>query len=153
MNNELQKILVFPETRQDIRNYISNVKQSILEGENDPLKVLKMLKCFENIIKELKEDQDIQEMILNESDKYSEKTIELHGCKFTKQERPTWDYSECNDSVLSSYEKEMQFLDEKIKERKEFLKLIPENFVNSETGEILNRATKKSKSIISVTLK
>jgi uncharacterized protein YbcC (UPF0753/DUF2309 family) len=150
---ELSKIFILPETRQDIQNYVSNVKLNILNGENDPLKVLKNLKVLENIIDELKNDSEIKELIQNEADKFAEKTIEIYGAKITKSERTEWDFSECNDSELSKLENALFQTKAEIKRRQYFLKVCPSNFVNMETGEVINQATKKSKSIISVTLK
>lgn len=150
---ELSKIFILPETRQDIQNYVSNVKLNILNGENDPLKVLKNIKVLVSICDELANDIEIKELIQNEADKFAEKTIEIHGCKFTKSERAEWEFSECNDSELRILENALFQTKAEIKRRQDFLKVIPDNFVNMETGEVINQATKKSKSIISVTLK
>jgi hypothetical protein len=151
--NELQKIFNLPETRQDIQVYVSKIKETILNGENDPLQILKMLKVFELIIDELKTDPEIKSIIEIEADYYAEKTIEIYGCKFTKQERPYYDFSVCNDSELTSLNTQSAILKENIKEREAFLKVVPENFVNMETGEILTRPIKTIKSIIAVSVK
>lgn len=153
MTTELSKLLQLPETKSDIKVYVSKLKHDILEGENDPLKVLKLIKCYEVVFDELKHDPDIEQAIQKEASLYSENTIDLHGCKFTKMERPTFDFSVCGDSELTSLYSQISILKEKIKERETFLKVVPDNFVNMETGEILNRPIKTSKSVISVTLR
>jgi hypothetical protein len=153
MKNNIIKSNNLPETRDEIKTYITNVKERLLLGDVEPMQVFKMLKVYEVIIDELKHDEKIMEMVQNEADKFQEKTFEVFGCKFTKQERPTFDFSVCNDSELTIMENEAAMLATKIKERKDFLKVIPENFVSMDTGEILNRPLKTSKSIIAVTLK
>jgi hypothetical protein len=150
--NELQKIFILPDTRQDIKNYIAGIKENILSGEQDPLKVLKSLKVFELIIEELKNDSEIKGMIQNEADKYPSKTIDFEGCKITKSERSSYDYSQCNDSELLYLEKSLEITKDAIKKRQDFLKKVPDGFVNMESGEIINPAIKTVKEIISVTL-
>lgn len=143
----------FPETKSGMITYIESVKKSILDGFTEPLKIAKQLKTFEEIVKQLRDDKEIKMMIENETDKYSEKTIDLFGAKFTKQERASYDYSECNDSDLHEMYERLAELKAQIKEREEFLKHVPDGFVNSNTGELVTKPTKTIQTIISVTLK
>jgi hypothetical protein len=153
MKKDIQLFNSLPDTRAGIKSYVIRAKEGILKGNLEPFYVAKMLKSFEEIVKQLRDDADIKIYIENESDKYHEKTIDAFGAKFTKQERPYYDYSGCNDSYLSELYSKLDEIKEQIKEREEFLKHVPDNFVNSETGEIIQKPIKTIKTIISVTLK
>lgn len=152
MENKPQKVFILPETRQDIKDFIELAKLAIIEGEQDPLKVLQKIKSLEFIAKTLKDDPEISELIEKESDKYSEKTIELYGCKFQKQERKTFDFSECGDSQLKMMHIQKNQIDSSIKAREEWLKSLKEPTPDIETGEIIMPPTHISKSILAVTL-
>lgn len=153
MKKDIQLFNSLPDTRAGIKSYVIRAKEGILEGNLEPFYVAKMLKSFEEIVKQLRDDADIKLYIENESDKYHEKTIDAFGAKFTKQERAFYDYSECNDSYLSELYQKLDEIKEQIKEREEFLKRVPDGFVNSDTGEIVQKPIKTIKTIISVTLK
>jgi hypothetical protein len=151
--NKLANIYIFPETRDDINNFVEQTKLAIIEGEQDPLLILKKLKSLEEIATKVKKDPEINELILKEADKYKENTIEIHGCKFTKQERPTYDYSECNDHQLKLAYQQRDQIDAWIKGREAYLKTLKEATPDIETGDLLQPPTKTSKSILAVTLK
>lgn len=153
MKKDIQLFNSLPDTRAGIKSYVIRAKEGILEGNLEPFYVAKMLKSFEEIVKQLRDDADIKLYIENESDKYHEKTIDAFGAKFTKQERVYYDYAYCNDSYLFELYAKLNDIKEQIKEREEFLKHVPEGFVSTETGEIVQKPIKKIKTIISVTLK
>lgn len=151
--NVLSTLTILPETKQQIQNYVEKAKSEILAGNESPLKVWKLLKSFSEVIKQIQQDEDIKKYILDEAEKEGKKQFELHGCKFTIQNRLSYDFSECNDSELDQLQKEAELLSLKIKARQAFLIGLEDSFNNPDTGEILLPPVKKTTTTVAVTLK
>jgi hypothetical protein len=149
MENALQTLSVLPANKSEYKSFIDSAKSAILNGYNEPLQVLKSLKILESIAKDLRTDNEIREMLENETDKYTEKTIEAHGCIFQKRETATYDYSECNDSHLNDLLEQEKQIKEAIKIRQSQL----QSGLDAQTGEVLNKPTKTFRTSIAVSLK
>ena len=78
------------------------------------------------------DDKEVKEIIMEEADKYHEKTFEFSGAKVTKSKRTTYDYAVCNDSVYNS-------LKEQLKIREAILK----SGIDASTGETFTKPTEK----------
>jgi hypothetical protein len=150
--NAISTLTALPLTRESQKDYIKQVKTSLLNGYVEPFEAAKMLKSFEDIIKALRADSEINELISNEADNYTEKAIEVNGCKFTKCEKPTYDFMACEDSVWRELNIESVRINTLKKERETLLKSLKSEIVNPDTGEVIKPPTKKSTSYISVTL-
>lgn len=151
--NALSTITVMPETKEALALYTSKVKEEILSGYENPLKIAKLLKSMEEIIDWLRSDKEIRDMIIREAGKYSEKTIREFGAEFQIKESGTkYDYSGCDDAVLIQLKKEQEKINQKVKEREAFLKNITDDTFD-ENGIKLNRPVKTSQTIVTVTLK
>jgi hypothetical protein len=150
----LSIIKQMPENKAQIDSFIKAAENEILSGFFNPLEVEKQLKIMEELITGLRKNPKIREQLLNELDKYSEKTISAFGVDFTKGNRTTYDYSTCNDSELEKLMADKKMLDEKIKSRQEMLKNIqPNAAVNPETGEYLLQPIKKTTEFVSIKIK
>jgi hypothetical protein len=150
--NKPQKIFILPETREDIKSFIEAAKIAIIGGEQDPLRVLMKIKTLESIADALKKDNEIAELIDMEASKYPENTIEIYGCKFQKQERKNYDFSECGDTQLNLMYMQKAQIDALVKGRENWLKSLSKPTPDIETGEIIIPPTHTSKSILAVTL-
>jgi len=135
----------FPETKEARIQFVQDIISYALSGEVDPLEIEIYLKCLENTIGFVREDVRYKECINDEIDKHPEKTFDYRGVVITKCHKPIYDYSK--DSI---HEK----LKESLKERKAFLRAIPESGVaDPETGEMTYRPPKKVSDYITIEFK
>lgn len=150
--NAISTITGMPKTSQEIDVYVSRVKSDIMEGYVNGLETATLLKSLEEIVKRLKNDEDIKDMILQEAEKYQEKTIELNGCKFTKRSSTRYSYSGCGDSKYNELKAKASMITEELKGREKFLKSLTDVYVDSETGETIMPPAKISSEVVAVTL-
>lgn len=144
-----------PENKDSLALYISNLKSEILAGNENPLKIAKLLKVLEEIVKTLREDLQIKELILKEAEKYTEKTIKNYGAEFCKKEAGVkYDYTECNDNQWNELSQKIHELSLQKKEREQFLnKITPEIVVFNDEGVRIEPPLKTSQSIVTVSIK
>lgn len=150
--NGLSTINLMPSTNNEIDTMFVKIKQEILSGNEDPLKLEVQLKSIEDLVKRLRKDQDIKAQLMVECDKYPDKTFESNGAKFTKTSRASYDYESSEDSIWSDLKTKETDIKTKLKDRETFLKAIKEEVVNSETGEVIYPPIKSSSESISVKL-
>jgi len=143
-------LTALPETVEQQKKYIALVKESILSGDTNPLIISRQLKSFEDVIKSLRTDEEIKKYTIEEAQKHG-KSFDF-GAKFSLQDRKTWDYSECGDSVLNEAYGTIEKCKEIIKTREAFLKTITEPIALSGTGEVVIPPTFKSNEVLSITL-
>lgn len=132
---------LMPTTKASLQNFIKGAKEEILNGYSEPLEVAIQLKAMEEIIKSLRQDPDIKDLIISEAEKYG-KTFEEKGAKFTLKQSVRYEY---NDDRISALKAE-------IKARETMLKALTGEMADPETGEILKPAIKKGSDSISITL-
>ena len=144
-----------PENKVSLALYISNLKSEILAGNENPLKIAKLLKVLEEIVKTLREDLEIKELILKEAEKYTEKTIKNYGAEFCRKEAGVgYDYTECNDNQWNELSQKIHELSLQKKEREQFLnKITPEIVVFNDEGVRIEPPLKTSQTIVSVSIK
>ena len=122
METAISQLSTLPETKAQRVRFVEMVKDELLSGVYNPLQFEVRLKNTEEVIKSIRADRDIKDLVYNEACKYPEKTFEAHGAKITKVNRTTWNYKGCGDSVYDSLIAESEKLKEKIAERETFLK-------------------------------
>lgn len=153
MESALSTLTILPTTKSGIDNYVEQVKNDILSGYIKPELTAIVLKSFEDIVKALRADKDIKEFIQDACDLHNEKTFEYGDAKFTKSERPTYDFKACEDPEwLNLSMQEMKIKGAK-KTREDWLKKLNEPTPDPETGEIINPPAKSVTSIVSIQLK
>ena len=69
MENALSTINLMPTTSQEVSKMFTMVKNEILSGNENPLKLEVQLKAIEELIKKLRSDEEIKESVR----KYQEK--------------------------------------------------------------------------------
>lgn len=151
--NAISTLTILPRSKTEIGNYVELIKQDILSGYINPLESALMIKAFEDILKALKDDAEIKAYINKESDKYTEKTIDFHGAKITKQDRPKYDFSVCDDAIWNLLQNKLLQTQCEIKGRENWLKTIKEPTCDTDTGQMINPPSKQNTSILSITLK
>jgi len=152
--NTLNTITILPSTKKEIEIYCNNIKEEILQGNESPLKILKQLKAFELVIKELLKDNELKDCFVNEAYKFKKGQFEFSECKFQVKNSPAkWNYSNCNDSKYNQLVNKLNLAKEELKAREKFLQNIKDVYEDESTGEIINPPLKMQSEIISVTLK
>ena len=76
-----------------------------------------MLKNLEETISAIRKRPEVKEVVLEEAEKYPEKTISFRGVKITKASKTTFYFNECGDSVYDDLSAELAVLKQKVKER------------------------------------
>lgn len=127
---------------------------AVVEGEIDPIVAHINISKMEAAIKTFKADDRVRDITLRELTKYGKKQS-FGDCTLEEVEAGVkYDYSCCNDSCLEELYATRRAIDADIKEREAFLKTIPSSgIVNADTGELLYRPAKTSKTTIKTTFK
>ena len=148
---KLTKIL----SKSQVVDLFVETKDSIMSGNQDPLKVAVHLKALEVLISTLRKDEQIQDYTLETALNHDEKTFSIYGAEISIREMGAkYDYSICNDSLLGGLYGEMHVLKKKIKDRETMLKTISEdNPAVSMDAEILHPPLKTSKTGLAITMK
>lgn len=152
-------------TKAERRAFTDEVIERIKEGQVSPLQMHIHVKCMEDIIKSLTSSEDYRALVLEEAQLHC-KGFEMHNAKVTvKEAAATYDWSVCNDPILTRYENEVAELadamkpaEDRLKTRRDWLKMAPvEGFeqADSESGEIVTifPPSKSSTTTVAVTLK
>lgn len=111
----------------------------VLEGDLDIIKAIATIRGVQDALD--KAAETLKPLVIDElQKKYSAKEkIISFGTEFTlKEVGVKYDYSNCGDFVLNDLTKQVEELNEKIKDRQKFLKSIKEVeiIINKETGEV-----------------
>lgn len=135
--------------------YVEQVLKSIQEGNQNPLDIHLTRVKMEKIFKGINDHPKIHESVMQEFEKYGQKSVEYKGALLQQQETGVkYDFSNCGDSIMDTYLNDIEVLKEKIKEREKFLKNIPASgVVDPETGTFIYPPAKSSKTSIKTTLK
>ena len=105
-----------PKTKEDINDCVATIKEEFLNGTiEDILAADLFLKKIEELVKGVREDKEIKAVVLQELEKYPEKTVKIHGCEITKVSRSAWQYDLCGDKDLYQLEQIKKDADDQIK--------------------------------------
>jgi hypothetical protein len=144
-----------PETKQQVSQYAKLIRQSVLDGEVEPLVFAAQVSALEQLFKQLRADDLIKDVILEEAEKYGEKTFEYGNAKFTiKESGVRYDYSVCQDLNYEELCEQENEIKEKKRERENFLRgLKPDMEVYGGDGRQLEVPLKTSSTAVAITLK
>ncbi len=144
-----------PETKAQIDSYTRLIKQSVLDGEVDPLTFAAQVSALEKLFTALKSDVLIKDVILEAAEKYGEKGFEKGNAKFRIQEvGVSYDFAGCGDFIWDNLDSQIKTLTEKKKERETFLKsLTGDMAIFGEDGVQILPAQKRSTTQVVITLK
>jgi len=118
---------------------------AIKEGQIDPIKAELSLKGLENVIKEIRDNQEVKNITRAESEKYGKK-YQKFGATIENSSRTTYDYSNCGDEVYNKMAKDMEVLKSQMKAREAMLK----TGVDASTGETFNPPVAKTSEFLKI---
>ena len=149
ISNELSKT--------QIKVIADQTAQDIIDNGQDVIKIADTIAKIELFIKELKASPEYLDYLISEVAKYGKGMTTSSGTKLELAEVGVkYDFSNCNDDVLKKMEEDFGILEDKIKQRKEFLKtLSPKGIeVMTEEGELvtLYPPSRSSKSSVKCTI-
>lgn len=154
-SNPLSMLRLMPSKTKEVATFAYGIIKAVREGNADPLEVLVMLRSLEHVSELVREE--IEDNILKEAEKYSEKVIERYGAKIEKAELSTrYLYNTAGDAQWEELDAQINSLQERKKEREEFLRAIkdPVLIVNKEgVEEMVKPPVKRTKEGVKVYLK
>jgi hypothetical protein len=145
-----------PAKTDEIVRFSRQLVQSVKDGNTNPLELLVMLRSLEAVSELVRED--IEENVLKEADKYSEKVIQQYGARIEKREVSVkYAYPSSQDVQWEQLDSQIATLQFKRKQREEFLRTLKEplTVVDEETGEVtkIHPPHRTSKTGVAVYLK
>lgn len=132
----MSMLRLMPSRVKEIATFSKGIIDSVKQGNASALEVLVMLRACELMAKEVIEE--IKENILNEANRYNEKSIEMYGARIDKGDVKTeYLYETSGDSEWEELDAEIKSLTARKKEREEFLRAIkdPVLLVNKDGAE------------------
>lgn len=135
MKTSIDIIKLLPFSKQKVSEFAKELKQSLENGEIDPLEMAIYFKGIEETIKQVKDT--MSGMAVNEAEKYG-KSFEFKGAKIDIREVGTsYDYSNSGDIDWERINSEINAAKERQKEREALIKSLkePMTAVYEETGE------------------
>lgn len=156
METALSTIKLLPFSKQQVEVFSAQIKESLINGEVEPLELAVYFKSIEKTIESVKET--LSDMALNEAEKYGKGKFEFKGAEIQVKELGTkYDYSQTGDVEWERLTSEKQAIDTRIKERETMLKALSGSLtvVNEDTGEMetIYPPIKKSTTGIAITLR
>lgn len=129
-----------PQSKSEREVFVSLCIEEVKSGNRNPLELEVMLKNMEETINAIRKHPGFTTCVMNEVDKFPEKTFSFKGVKITKTSRRTYDYTACGDSEYEELLQELTTAKERVKAREEFLKTIKPEFqiADAKTGSLLN---------------
>lgn len=116
------------------KTQLSIIAQSVVHslGENgNIIEAVETIAKMENLIKEIKASPEFKDYVRSEIEKYGKEITSNNGVKIELAEVATkYDFTQCNDSILSELEFKFSHLEDEIKKRKDFLKGLPREGVD-----------------------
>lgn len=154
-NSAIGTLRLMPAKANEVAIFSKQLIQSVKNGEVNPLELLVILRSLEAVSELVREE--IEENILTEADRFSEKVIERFGARIEKCDVYTkYMYETCKDSEWESMDSELRSLQHKMKEREKFLRALinPMTIVDRDSGEVseVRPPVKKSKAGVKVFL-
>jgi len=126
------------------KSQIKNISHQFIEAISENGRIIEtaeLIAKMEAFIKEIRSSKDFIEMVRDEVTKEGSKAkVTVTGVKIELAETGVkYDFSQCNDYDLNCLLEESERLEVQIKERKEFLKLLPKAGVDVVTnfGEVI----------------
>ncbi len=166
-----EKLGLFQTNKSDRSIMVGQIMDAIEGGGIDPLLVHVQIKCMEEMIFQLtstdeKKNKDgyhvavkYKKAILEAAQKYAEKSFSFMNAKIEQKEVGTkYDWSKCEDPVLTGLLDKQVVIDAEVKKRQEFLKTVsPKGMVvtDEDTGETFKvyPPSKSSTTSIAVSLR
>jgi hypothetical protein len=133
-------------TKDQVNSFVEHAKKDIESGNVNALEVYTIFKTFEELQRKLK--PMMEDYIMHDIE-HEEEIFTRYGFDIEKAEVGVkYDFSK--DETWNSYQRMIDDIRERQKEREKQMKAIREPQINADTGEIMQPAIKKSKSFIKI---
>ena len=135
METALSTIKLLPFSKQQVSIFSNQLKDSLENGQVDPLELAVYFKAIEETIKQVKET--MSKLAVNEAAKYG-KSFQFRGATIDVRENGVkYDYSKSGDIDWERLNSEINSLTSRQEEREDFIKSLkqPMTAVYEETGE------------------
>ena len=162
MSNELTTtsiLSLFQTTKEQRESFAIDLIERIESGSVNPLEIHLQVKCMDDVVKLINSNTVYKKSILSSAENMGEKSFQFHNAKFEiKETGVKYDFSRCEDPLLSRLYTQQSELDGKVKDRESMLKTVPQKgmiVTDEETGETFTvyPPSKSSTTNVSVTLK
>lgn len=125
---------------QPVSHYVNSMIEAVENGEISPMDLYVNLKKAGKIIDSVLDSETVKESVTREYQRYGTREVDYKGGTLVQSETGVkFDYSGCQDRVITELELMKKELDEKIKARQKYLKTLPPEgvtIVDEETGEV-----------------
>lgn len=148
-------VALFDTNKEQRRTFVEQIVQQAVDGNVSMLKLHKQVKAMEEIVKNILADDSYREVLLEEASKHG-KSFDYMGESWSIRETGVkYDYSDCADPYLEEMTEDLEQLEKKIDQRKDFLKSLsdPMTIVIESTGEIRRVYPPKKTSTTTVAVK
>lgn len=137
--NELS-INQFPQTKAEQSAMAARFTQAIVNGDVSPLETVAKMKSIQEVITLFLKDEEVTKAVIDQVDKYGKGEIPTSsGASFqVKETGVKYDFSQCNDPVWNNLKEQADRINEELKEREKYLKVIKNHKteIDEETGEV-----------------
>ena len=148
----LQKIQSLPASKDGIQLFVDTTIDRIIAGDLDPLQLAPSLKAMEEIVKGIRENKDVKNVMMGMIEEMGEKKVQYGNATISIVETGRLDYS--GDPVWDGIKKEEERCATIRKQREEILKTVTSEFPDPvNEGVLLKPPVKNYSQIIKVTLK
>lgn len=133
--NAYSVITLNPSTKVECADFAQRLIEEIESGTVNPLEAAVRINAISKTLEVVR--KAVNESILKEARTYGEKSFNAFSAEITLAPVKTdYNYDNCNDPVLKSLQSEVDELNQKVKERQQFLKNIPKSLnIATEDGE------------------
>ena len=156
MTTALSILEYLPNNKEQVKTFVSSLKNEILANTKNTLPILVQIKMVEKTIEDILKDDEIDLKFLKEFQLYDkDETVVVNGATLRQSEVGVkYLYPDCGDPVWNDLNKQITELTEKKKEREKFLQNIPydKGTVDPDTGLFITRPPKTSKTKVIVNL-
>lgn len=142
-----------PANKEGIKELATLIVKAVLSGDENPLSTDIKLRYLEELVTSVRKHALMKREVMDEAEKYPDKTFTEYGATITKTSRSTFDFKVCNDSLWVDINVKLAELKNQLKRRETFLKALDGSEVfNETTGELLNPPLKETSDSLRVTL-
>lgn len=136
----------------DIKSLANTAIDAVVSGNINPVDAYISVSRMESAIEIFKKNTRVRDMVIAELERDGGKEKFSDGLVEVCETGVKYDYTSSGDSKLDEMYATMETLKANIKERENFLKSIPSGgIVDPETGEVLHRPSKTSKTSVKIT--
>jgi hypothetical protein len=126
-------------TKAERQSFVLDLVSRLEEGIADPIKVKLQVKKMEDLVKQIQDDPQFKDLVMDEAVKYG-KSFEMYNAKFEVRSLPAkMDYTSCNDAEHARLTASIEALKTQLKDREAFLKSLPATGMETitEDGEVV----------------